>query len=179
MATLPPRLSPSRGGVAETRVREDRALFKRLADQRDPVDREMLVERFLPLARSLAARYARPGEPFDDIFQVACIGLVNAIDRFDLSRGRAFSSFAVPTIVGEIKRYYRDKTWSVNVPRDLQDRVLAVGGAVRELESELARKPTVAELADRLSLTDEDILEALHANQRSPRSLARRALRRR
>ena len=165
MATLPPRLSPSQAGVAETRVREDRALFKRLADQRDPVDREMLVERFLPLARSLAARYARPGEPFDDIFQVACIGLVNAIDRYDLSRGRAFSSFAVPTIVGEIKRYYRDKTWSVNVPRDLQDRVLAVDRAVRELESELARKPTVAELADRLSLTDEDILEALHANQ--------------
>jgi RNA polymerase sigma factor (sigma-70 family) len=82
-----------------------------------------------------------------------------------VSRGRAFSSFAVPTIVGEIKRYYRDKTWSVNVPRDLQDRVLAVDRAVRELESELARKPTVAELADRLSLTDEDILEALHANQ--------------
>ena len=81
----------------------------------------MLVERFLPLARQLARRYQRPDEPFDDLFQVACLGLINAIDRFDLDRGVAFSSYAVPTILGEIKRYFRDRTWSVRVPRDLQD----------------------------------------------------------
>ena len=108
-----------------TPARHDRSFHERLADQKDPVDRERLVERFVPLARSLALRYARAGEPFDDVFQVACIGLIKAIDRFDVSRGRAFSSFAVPTIVGEIKRHYRDRTWSVHVPRDLHDLVLA------------------------------------------------------
>ena len=156
---------PERSGPAidEQRLREDRALFERFANEGDPVDREILVERFLPLARSLAQRYVRVGEAFDDIFQVACIGLVNAIDRYDLSRGRAFSSFAVPTIAGEIKRYYRDKTWAVNVPRDLQDRTLAVDSAARELESTLGHHPTIAELADHLGVEDEDILETLHA----------------
>jgi RNA polymerase sigma-B factor len=138
-------------------------LFERFADKRDPIDREVLVERFLPLARSLAARYRRPGEPFDDVFQVACIGLVNAIDRYDLSRGRAFSSFAVPTIAGEIQRYYRDKTWAVRVPRDLRELAVAVDRAARELETELGRKPTVVQLAERLAVSDEDVLEALHA----------------
>jgi RNA polymerase sigma-B factor len=149
--------------IDEERLREDRALFERLADERDPADRELLVERFLPLARSLAQRYVRPGETFDDVFQVACIGLINAIDRYDVSRGRAFSSFAVPTISGEIKRYYRDKSWAVHVPRDLHDRVLAVDGAARELESVLGHHPTVAELAGRLGLEDEDVLDTLHA----------------
>jgi RNA polymerase sigma-B factor len=149
--------------VDSERLREDRALFERLADRGDPVDREILVERFLPLARSLAARYARPDEPFDDVFQVACMGLVKAIDRFDLSHDRAFSSFAVPTIAGEIKRYFRDKTWAIHVPRDLQELSLTVDRTARELERELARKPTVDELADRIGVTDEDVLEALHA----------------
>jgi RNA polymerase sigma-B factor len=145
------------------RLRQDRALFERLADRGDPVDREILVERFLPLARSLAARYVRPDEPFDDIFQVACVGLVKAIDRFDLSHGRAFSSYAVPTIAGEIKRYFRDKTWAIRVPRDLQELSLAVDRAAGELELELGHKPTVQELAERLDVEDEDVLEALHA----------------
>ena len=92
---------------------------------------------------------------------------VNAIDRYDLSRGRAFSSFAVPTIAGEIKRYYRDKTWAVNVPRDLQDRTLAVDRAARELESTLGHHPTISELADHLGVEDEDILETLHAKARA------------
>jgi RNA polymerase sigma-B factor len=156
---------PERSGrpTDEQRLREDRALFERLADERDPVDREILVQRFLPLARSLAQRYVRSGEAFDDVFQVACIGLINAIDRYDVSRGRAFSSFAVPTISGEIKRYYRDRTWAVHVPRDLQDRVLALDGAARELEAVLGHQPTVAELADHLGLEDEDVLDTLHA----------------
>jgi RNA polymerase sigma-B factor len=162
------RVEQTAGGteaVDEPRLHEERILFERLRDERDPVDREILVERFLPLARSLAARYARRDEPFDDVFQVACIGLVNAIDRYDPSRGRAFSSFAVPTIAGEIKRYYRDKTWAIRVPRDLQELALRVDGAARELETELGRKPTVPDLAEALDLSDEEVLEALHAGR--------------
>ena len=149
--------------VGDGRAELDRALFARYLDQRDPVDREMLVERFLPLARQLAGRYQRPDEPFDDLFQVACLGLINAIDRFDLDRGLAFSSFAVPTILGEIKRHFRDRTWSVRVPRDLQDLALKVDRAVSELDLELRRKPTVAEIGARVGADEEDVLEALEA----------------
>src|ERR671931_1277529 len=158
---------PAGGGrvhkTDERRLREDRELFERYLDERDPVDRELLVERFLPLARSLAGRYLRHGEAFDDIFQVACLGLVKAIDGFDVTRGRAFSSYAVPTIVGEIKRYYRDRTWTVHVPRDLQELTLAVDRAAEALEHELSRKPTVDDLAQRLDVSDEHVLEALQA----------------
>jgi RNA polymerase sigma-B factor len=145
------------------RYEEDRALFARYLDERDPMDREMLVERFLPLARQLARRYERPDEPFDDLFQVACLGLINAIERFDLDRGVAFSSYAVPTIVGEIKRYFRDRTWSVRVPRDLQDLALKVGRAVTELTVRLHREPTVPEIVAKVGASEEDVLEALEA----------------
>jgi RNA polymerase sigma-B factor len=147
------------------RLREDQELFARHADKHDPVDRDLLVERFMPLARSLASRYLRRDEPFDDIFQVACLGLLKAIDGFDTARGRAFSSYAVPTIVGEIKRHYRDRTWVVHVPRDLQDLTLAVDRTLQQLERELLRKPTVTEIADKLKLSDEDVLEALQASR--------------
>ena len=146
------------------RADRDRALFERYFDRRDPVDREMLVERFLPLARQLARRYERPEEPFDDLFQVACLGLVKAIDRFDLSRDVAFSSYAVPTILGEIKRYFRDRTWAIRVPRDLQELALKVDRTVGELSTALHRQPTVGELAERLGLDDEQVLEALEAS---------------
>jgi RNA polymerase sigma-B factor len=149
----------------QERLREDKELFARYADRHDPVDRDLLIERFLPLARSLAARYLRRDEPFDDIFQVACLGLVKAVDGFDVSRGRAFSSYAVPTIVGEIKRHYRDRTWMVHVPRDLQDLTLAVDREIGNLERELLRKPTVPEIAARLDIGDEDVLEALQARR--------------
>jgi RNA polymerase sigma-B factor len=145
------------------RARADRVLLERFAEQRDPVDRELLVERFLPLARSIATRYVRRTESFDDVFQVACLGLVNAIDRYDVGRGRAFSSFALPTIAGEIKRYYRDRTWSVHVPRDLQDLTLRIERARNELEHDLARSPTVSEIANRLQLDDEDVVAGLQA----------------
>jgi RNA polymerase sigma-B factor len=144
---------------------EDRALFERCADPTDPLDRDALVVRFLPLARSIASRYAHAGEPFDDVFQVACVGLLKAIDRFDVAKDRAFSSFAVPTISGEIKRYFRDRTWSVHVPRDLQDRTLAVERASSELQTERSRAPTVSEIAERLGIEDEEVLEALHARR--------------
>jgi RNA polymerase sigma-B factor len=149
----------------EQRLQEDRVLFERFQDRHDPVDREMLVERFLPLARSLATRYAGRGEPFDDIFQVASLALMKAIDRFDPVRGGAFSSYAVPTIVGEIKRHFRDRTWAVRVPRDLQELALRVDKLAGELEGELCRKPTVPELGERLRLCDEEVLEALQATR--------------
>ena len=146
------------------RAEDDRALFARYLDSRDPVDREILVERFLPLARQLARRYQRPEEPFEDLFQVACLGLVKAIDRFDLSRDVAFSSYAVPTILGEIKRYFRDRTWSVRVPRDLQELALRVDRKVGELSTDLRRAPTVPELAEAVGADEEAILEALEAS---------------
>ena len=157
------RLVPTSRRPAE-RPDRDRALFERYLDRHDPVDREVLVERFLPLARQLARRYQRPDEPFDDLFQVACLGLVNAIDRFDPSRDVAFSSYAVPTILGEIKRYFRDRTWSVRVPRDLQELALRVDHKRTELSADLQRQPTVGELAAALGLDEERVLEALEAS---------------
>ena len=130
---------------------------------RDPVDRQLLIERFLPLARQLAGRYQRAAEPFDDLFQVACVGLIKAIDRFDLEREIAFSSFAVPTILGELKRYFRDRTWSVRVPRDLQELTLKVDRAVTDLTLTLQRAPTVGEIAASVAAEEADVLEALHA----------------
>jgi RNA polymerase sigma-B factor len=151
-------------GRVVNRAEQDRALFARYLDKRDPVDREMLVERFLPLARQLARRYQRPEEPFDDLFQVACLGLVKAIDRFDLGREVAFSSYAVPTILGEIKRYFRDRTWSVRVPRDLQELALRVDRAVADLSLDLHRQPTVGEISAKVGAEEEDVLEALEAS---------------
>jgi RNA polymerase sigma-B factor len=146
------------------RVDRDRALFERYLDRRDPADRDAIVERFLPLARQLARRYERPEEPFDDLFQVACLGLVKAIDRFDLSRDVAFSSYAVPTILGEIKRYFRDRTWAIRVPRDLQELALRVDRVVGDLATALHRQPTIMEIAERLHLDEEQVLEALEAS---------------
>jgi RNA polymerase sigma-B factor len=146
------------------RAQEDRALFERYLDRRNPVDRETLVERFLPLARQLARRYQRPEEPFDDLMQVASLGLVKAIDRFDLEREVAFSSYAVPTILGEIKRYFRDRTWSVRVPRDLQELALKVDRAVSQLSLDLHRQPSVQEIAEAVEAGEEDVLEALEAS---------------
>jgi RNA polymerase sigma-B factor len=145
------------------RLRADRTLLERYLERRDPADREMLVERFLPLARALARRYQRAGEPFDDLFQVACLGLVKAIDRFDLSRDVAFSSYAVPTMVGELNRHLRDRTWSVRVPRGLQELALRVDNHVVELSSALQRQPTVAEIAHAAAATEKQVLEALQA----------------
>ena len=145
------------------RNRQDLALFARYLEQGDQRAREELVERFMPLARQLARRYHRAEEPFDDLLQVASLGLLKAIDRFELDRGIAFSSYAVPTILGELKRHFRDRTWAVRVPRDLQELVLRVDNAVAELSRELRRAPRVAEIADRLEVGEEDVLEALQA----------------
>jgi RNA polymerase sigma-B factor len=170
------RSAAVRSRLHSSRADEDRALFERYHDERDAVDREILVERYLPLARQLASRY-RSHEPFDDLFQVACVGLVNAIDRFDLDRGIAFSSYAVPTILGEIKRYFRDRTWSVRVPRDLQELAQRVDRAVSELTVALYRQPTVDEICAEVGAEDDEVLEALHAGgaYRPPRWTRRAA----
>jgi RNA polymerase sigma-B factor len=146
------------------RARSDRRLFERYFDDRDPVDRDAIIERFLPLARQLAARYQRPEEPFDDVFQVACFGLVKAVDRFDADRGVAFSSYAVPTIMGEIKRHFRDRTWAVRVPRDLQDLALRVDRVAAELTRELGRTPSVEDVANAIGVEPENVLDAMQAS---------------
>jgi RNA polymerase sigma-B factor len=159
-------VEPSAGPRSQldaNRAGEDRALFERYRDEGDLVDRELIVERHLPLARQLASRYRSAEEPFDDLFQVACLGLIKAIDGYDLERGIAFSSYAVPTILGELKRYFRDRTWAVRVPRDLQELSLRVDRARSGLTVTLHRQPTIAELADELGVEDEHVLEALEA----------------
>src|SRR5436189_6232136 len=143
----------------------ERRLLERYARDRSPTVREELVERFMPLARRLAARYAGGAEPFDDLVQVASVGLVKAIDRFDPARGTAFSTFAVPTILGELKRHFRDRGWPVHVPRDVQGRILKVEKAAAELPAKLGHSPTVQEIAQRIEATDEEVLEAMHAAQ--------------
>jgi RNA polymerase sigma-B factor len=153
--------------VEDSRTRIDRMLFAR-RDAGDPRARDELVERFLPLARAVARRYDQSGEPLEDLFQVASLALVKAVDRYDASRGCAFSSFAVPTIVGELKRHFRDRGWVVRPPRDVQELTLRVDRAVEHLTKELERAPTVAELAAAIDSTDEGVLEALQA--RSGRS---------
>jgi RNA polymerase sigma-B factor len=150
---------PGRGAE---RTREDRELFLRYRDG-DSEARDQLVERFLPLARQLARRYQRASEPLDDLLQVASMGLIKAIDRFDADREIAFSSYAVPTILGEIKRHFRDRTWAVRVPRDLQELTLKVDRAVGELSEDLRRQPSVAQIAEAVGADEEDVLEALQA----------------
>jgi RNA polymerase sigma-B factor len=153
--------SARRGGQA--RIQEDLRLLERYHRKDDKAARDALVERFLPLARQLARRYERQDEPLDDLLQVASMGLVKAIDRFDPSRGTAFSSFAVPTILGELKRYFRDVGWAVHVPRGMQERALEVNRAVSELSRTLSRSPTPAEIAEFTELALEEVLEAMEA----------------
>jgi RNA polymerase sigma-B factor len=139
----------------------ERLLFARLRSGGNGPSREQAFNRYLPLARSLAARYRHSGEPIEDLQQVASIGLLKAIDRFDPDRGTAFSSFAVPTILGEIRRHFRDSTWALRVPRQLQELTLQIERARDELTSSLGRQPTIAELSDRLATREELILQAL------------------
>ena len=145
------------------RTDSDRRLLARYHRHGDGAAREELVARFLPLARQLARRYQRGREPLDDLVQVASVGLVKAVDRFDPDRGTAFSSYAVPTILGELKRYFRDAGWAVHVPRGMQERVLEVNATVAKLARQLGRSPTPAEVAGSLSMPVEEVLEAMEA----------------
>src|SRR5919198_5352622 len=148
-------------GPADDRNRA-KEMFAELADgpaegrRRDRV-REQLITMHLPLVRFLARRYANRGEPMDDLFQAGCIGLVKAVDRFDPSRGLEFSTYAAPTILGEIRRHFRDRTWAVHVNRGLQEMVTAVTRARSELTQDLGRAPTVAETAELLGRTEEEV----------------------
>jgi RNA polymerase sigma-B factor len=127
--------------------------------------RDELVRRFLPLARKLARRYAGAREPFEDLLQVASLGLVKAVDRYDAGRGTAFSSFAVPTILGELKRYFRDLGWAVHVPRGAQEQAVKVEEAQSRLSSGSCRAPTVQELAEYLELSIEEVLDSLETSR--------------
>jgi len=138
---------------------ETARLLERYHRDRDPADREALVVRFLPLALHLARRY-RGGIEREDLEQVASLGLIKALDRFDPTRGIAFTSFAVPTILGELKRHFRDLGWSVRVPRELQELALRVDSVSDQLTAELGRAPRLDEVADRCGATLEQVLEA-------------------
>jgi RNA polymerase sigma-B factor len=153
------------------RRRDDQRLMRRNQNG-DHHARDALIERYMPLARSLALRYRRASEPLDDLIQVASVGLVKAVDRWDPDRGLAFSSYAVPTILGELRRYFRDATWDVRPARDLQELCLSVEEARDALWAQLGRSPTVADLAGKLNRNPEEIIDALQAGDaRSVRSL--------
>jgi RNA polymerase sigma-B factor len=135
-------------------------LIREYQRTREPRLREQLVHRYLPLARSLARRFASGGEPLEDLEQVAALALVKAVDGFDAERGTAFSSYAVPSIAGAIKRHFRDHGWSVRVPRELQERAMRVNQLEKELSGALGEAPTLTELAEATALGAEDVLEA-------------------
>ena len=164
----------SRLAVDRERTRD---LFVQLqgAPEGDPARqraRDALVEQHLPLVEHLARRFRNRGEPYDDLVQVATIGLIKSVDRFDLERGVEFSTYATPTIVGEIKRHFRDKGWAVRVPRRLQELRLSLAAATSELSQRNGRAPTVSELAAHLKISDEEVLEGLEsANAYSTLSL--------
>src|SRR5690349_9944703 len=173
-ALAPARTAPAgrtTGNDRARRQRDDQRLMHRHQGG-DAAAREELIERYMPLARSLALRYRRASEPLDDLVQVASVGLVKAVDRWDPDRGLAFSSYAVPTILGELRRYFRDATWDVRPARDVQELCLSVEEAREALWAELGRSPTVADLAARLDRSEEEIVEAVQATEgRSVRSL--------
>lgn len=140
---------------------EAERLFRELAKHRDPRVRDQLIAMHQNLVRFLAGKFANRGEPLEDLVQVGIIGLVNAVDRYDASRGNKFSTYATPTIVGEIRRYFRDKAWSLKVPRRLQELNQAANKAVGNLSIKLGRSPTVAEIAKAIGATEEETLEAI------------------
>jgi RNA polymerase sigma-B factor len=147
-------------------------LWERFVRDRDPAIREELVRRHIEFAKRLALRYRGASEPFDDLVQVANLGLLNAVDRFDPDRGTPFTAFASPTILGELKRHFRDRAWTVRVPRGLHDRMAEVDKAITNLTKELQRSPSVDEIAERLGVKQIDVLEVMEANHnRRPLSL--------
>jgi RNA polymerase sigma-B factor len=148
-------------GAAEDATR----LFARWQRERDPAARDALVQMYMPLTRGLARRYGRSSEPFEDLLQVASLGLLKALDRYDADRGYPFPSFAVPTILGEMRRYFRDSGWAVHVPRGSQERALKVRDAQERLANEHGHAPTVNQLAQYLELDTEHVIDALQAIQ--------------
>jgi RNA polymerase sigma-B factor len=147
--------------VVPTSTADSEQLFLRWRQNRDRHARDELIARFLPLARKLARRYVQSSEPYEDLVQVASLGLVKAVERFDPERGFAFSSFAVPTIVGELKRYFRDTAWALHVDRGAQERARRITDAQQKLGSRTGRMPTIAEIAQYLEISQEEVLDGL------------------
>src|SRR6266540_4931672 len=152
-----------RGGGSGRALSTETDLLRRYAETGDAELKEELVCRFLPLARSLALRYRGASEDIEDLIQVASLGLVKALDGFDLERGRSFIAYAAPTILGELRRHFRDRVWELRLPRGLQERTMAVAEAAQKLSEELGRTPTAAQIAERLEITTEEVAEALQA----------------
>jgi RNA polymerase sigma-B factor len=144
---------------------EENELLRAYHERGDLSARDRLVEANLPLARAIARRYAGRGEQVDDLVQVAAIGLIKAIDRFDLERGVYFRTYAVPTIVGEIKRHFRDRAWAVHVPRRLKELSQMLSSLVQSMSAQLERSPTVPELAEAAGVEEEEVVEALEASR--------------
>jgi RNA polymerase sigma-B factor len=150
-------------GSPERRRAEDERLLRRYHRGGDLAAREQVIERFIPLARQMAARYKHAGEPYEDLVQVACVGLLKAVDRYEPERGRGFVKYAVPTMLGELKRHFRDKGWSVHVPRATQELVLKVSEALGTLPGRLGRSPRPRDIAKAVGAPVEDVLEAMEA----------------
>lgn len=140
-------------------------LFKRWQEHGDPLAREALVKRYMPLTRRLARRYLSGRQPFEDLLQVGSVGLLKAIDRFDTTRGNRFAAFAVPTILGELRRHFRSVSWAVHVPRGAQERALEVEKASSALRAKSGRVPTVRQIGEYLELDEHDVLDALQTTQ--------------
>jgi RNA polymerase sigma-B factor len=160
--SLPPC---SRGGESISLPGDESELLRLYTETKDPLVREDVVQRFLPLARSLALRYRGSTEQLDDLFQVANLALVKALDRFDPARGKSFVAFAAPTILGELRRHFRDRVWELRLPRDLQERTMEIQKAVRKLSDELGRSPAISQIAQHLELSQEEVAEALQADE--------------
>ncbi len=144
---------------------EDRALLRRYHEEGDLAAREQLIEQYMSLVRSLARRYSYRGEQLDDLVQIGAIGLIKAIDRFDLDRGVELTTYATPNIIGEIKRHFRDKGWSVRVPRSLQELNVQLSKLIEELTVELGRSPTIPELAKASGQEEELVVEAIESGR--------------
>jgi RNA polymerase sigma-B factor len=149
------------GGTGTALARGDEELFLAWQSRGEQRAREALVERYMPLVRRLARRYGRTSEPFEDLLQVGSLGLLHAIERYDVGHGRPFTAFAVPTILGEMRRYFRDAGWTLHVPRSAKERALAVRDAIESLRMENGRSPTAGQLAQFLELDVDEVLEAL------------------
>jgi RNA polymerase sigma-B factor len=143
----------------------DKVLLRRYHEQGDLAAREQLIEQYMSLVRSLARRYAYRGEQLEDLVQIGAIGLIKAIDRFDVNRGVELTTYATPNIIGEIKRHFRDRGWSVRVPRGLQELNIQLSRLMEELTVQLSRSPTIAELAKAAEVNDEEVLEALESGR--------------
>src|SRR5229473_5671971 len=162
-------MSTARGSASRRRSRvvaeNDKALLRRYHERGDLQAREQLIEQYMSLVRSLARRYSYRGEQLDDLVQIGAIGLIKAIDRFDLSRSVELTTYATPNIIGEIKRHFRDRGWAVRVPRGLQELNVKLSKLVEQLTVQLGRSPTIPELAKAAGVEEEEVLEALESGR--------------